>query len=233
MNSFALLLLTEFKFQWRHGFVAAAAIVTLIWAALLSLLPAEQRPFWFSIVASIDVSAIGLLFGYGLGMLDGSQHISPALRLTPIRSIWLALSRLMALSALTILTLSLLAVVIMPLQQAFALFPGIILCAFFFSSVGITAARRLASINQFLIFFALSGMVWAVPILYLAGLLESPIWVLLPSGGATALLKFGVENTPLVMSVMACIIQLLWTVVCVYFGERWAAVNYEHRFGGH
>ena len=233
MNPFIALFITELKFQWRHGFVAAAIIITVVWAGLISLLPMSLRSFWFGIVAGIDVAAIGLLFGYGLGALDKSQQIMIAIRLTAVRSYFLGLARLAALSLLPTITLMVLAFLVLTPIKALQATPGIILCSVFFSSVGITAARRFKSINQFIIFFALSGALWAIPILYFADIVQSSIWLLLPSGGAMALLRLAFEPLPGLIILTAIVAQLLWIGVCFLLGEHWASTNFEHRFGGH
>lgn len=233
MTRFLSLLSTELKFQWRHGFIIAAFIVTLVWALLLGLLPDELKLFWFGIVAALDVSSIGLLFGYGLGVLDKNQHAISAIRLTPVASINIALARVISLSLLVIVTLLCLALLSLSLGQTAAVLPGIIFMSIFFSALGVTASRRFASINQFILFFALSSIVWALPILYYADIVSSLGWLFLPSGGAMLFFKNSITSESFSLLLIASLVQLCWSVLVFYLGERWTPLNYAHRFGGY
>lgn len=233
MRQLRALLLTELKFQWRHGFVAAAIAIVVVWVALLSLLPPEPRPFWFGIITAVDVTSIGLLFGFGLGILDSDQGPIYAIRLTPVPA-WLpAVARGLSLSLLIVVSLAFLGGLIMPVATVLSMLPGVLLCAVFFSFMGVTAARRLATVNQFMVFFALSGVIWAVPVLYYAGLVDSPAWLLLPSAGAMVFLQLGFTDIPAPLLGAALAMQAGWIAAAFLLGERWAPRLLSHRFGGH
>jgi fluoroquinolone transport system permease protein len=234
MNALVYLLLTELKFQLRHGFFIAAGIVTLVWVLLLSFLPNSLRPFWFGIVAILDLTSIGLMFGFGLGVLDKSQQTIVAIRLTPVKSWTLAAARIITLSLLMILTLTILSAMVLPTTRVWLLALGIVLSSVFFSAVGVTTARRFSTVNQFMIFFAVSGFVWAIPALYYADVFQSNLWLLFPSTGAVVFFKAALVNdwgTPPFW--LAATLQISWIAVVFLLGERWAYRNLENRFGGH
>lgn len=232
-RAYISLLGTELKFQWRHGFIIAAIVITLVWAMFLSFLPQAERAFWFGVVAALDVSSIGLLFGFGLGVLDKNQQTITAIRLTPVSSSVLALARVSALTILMTFTLALIALIVLDLSVLYKVVLGIFSMSLFFSAIGVTASRRFGNINQFILFFAFSGIVWAMPILYYADILTSKAWLFLPSGGATALLTMSFKTLTLYELLFALLIQIIWIDVVFYLGERWASVQFEHRFGGH
>lgn len=233
MNAFLQLLITELKFQWRHGFIIAALVVTFVWALLLSLLPTELRSFWFGIVAGVDVTSIGLLFGFGLGVLDKNQKVVSAIRLTPIPSWMLSLARVIALGLLTGVTLILLGFMILPASDLLKMLPGILLCSLFFAGMGVASSRRFSTVNSFMVFFALSGFIWAMPILYYSDVVASRFWVFLPSGGSMALIKQAVFESSTMTSGLSYFSQVVWIGLTLYFAEKWAPASFEHRFGGH
>jgi len=233
MNAFVQLLQTELKFQWRHGFILAAIVVTLVWAALLSVMPAEHRPFWFGIVSALDVSSIGLLFGFGLGVLDKNQAAIFAIRLTPAPSWFSAFARMCSLTLLITATLGSLAFMVLEASTAIKMLPGIILCGSFFSTLGITAARRFATMNSFIVFFATSSIIWAMPAIYYAELVSSPIWLALPSAGAMVFFRGAFDSVPAGLLLFGFALQAFWTVLTFYLGERWASISFAYRFGGH
>jgi fluoroquinolone transport system permease protein len=233
MSALGALFVTELKYQWRHGFIAAALIITIVWAALLSLVPTELRAFWFVIISMIDIASIGLMFGYGLGVLDRSQETVFALRLTPIKSWYTALARSVSLTILTSITLVTLAIATLSLQECLRLVPGIIMTAIVFSVSGVSMSRRFHSINQFIIFFSATGVVWVLPILYFANLLDSTFWIFLPSGGSALLFKNALEPASYLLISLAIVCQIGWLIVLFIFGERWASRVYDNRFGGY
>jgi fluoroquinolone transport system permease protein len=233
MNAFLPLFITELKFQWRHGFIIAAFVVTIVWALMLSLLPDDLRPFWFGVVAGVDIASIGLLFGFGLGVLDKNQKVIAAMRLTPIASWQLSLSRMVALGLLTSITLIILGVMVLSASELIPMFAGILLCSLFFAAVGVATSRRFNTVNGFMIFFALSGFIWAMPILYYSDVVSHWLWVLLPSGGALALIKQAVFEYNTFITILSYLSQLFWISLTLYLAERWAPISFEHRFGGH
>jgi fluoroquinolone transport system permease protein len=234
MNAFLSLLTTELKFQWRHGFVIAAGILTLVWVLLLSLLPDSLSAFWFGIVAILDISSIGLLFGFGLGVLDNSQESLIAVRLTPVKSWVISFARVTSLSLLMVITLLLLGFLILETPDSFLLGIGILLLSVFFSVVGVTTARRFNTVNQFMIFFAISGVIWAVPALYFADILTSNFWLAFPSSGAVIFLQAAlIRELTLPIYFAASFSQIFWISLVFYLGEYWAPKNFQFRFGGH
>ncbi len=233
LHAYLSLLATELKFQWRHGFIIAAIVITLVWAMFLSFLPQADRAFWFGVVAALDVSAIGLLFGFGLGVLDKTQQTITAIRLTPVNSSVLAMARISALTILMTATLMLIALIVLDFSTIPKVIAGVFSMSLFFSAMGVTASRRFGNINQFIIFFAFSSLIWALPILYYADILTSKAWLLLPSGGATALLSLSFKTPTLNELLFSLLIQIIWIDAVIYLGERWASVQFEHRFGGH
>ena len=233
MIPFGAMLLTELKFQWRHGFIIAAAVVTIVWALLLNFLPDAQKAFWFGIVTALDVASIGLLFGFGLGMLDRNQRAVLAIRITPVHSWVLAAARIVSLSLLLTVTLFVLGLLVLEWATVLRLSLAIVLNAVFFSTIGVTCARYFVTVNQFIIFFALSGAVWALPILYYSELVSSILWLSLPSSGGTLMLKLGFSELPHSTLLLAIAFQIVWIGLAFFAGERWAPKTLEHRFGGH
>jgi fluoroquinolone transport system permease protein len=174
------------------------------------------------------------MFGFGLGVLDKSQQTIVAIRLTPVRSWMLAAARVMTLSLLMIMTLAILSVMVLPATHVLLLAIGIVLSSVFFSVVGVTTARRFSTVNQFMIFFAVSGFVWAVPALYYADVLGSNLWLLFPSSGAVVFFKAALTTDGVIPTYwLAALIQLSWISVAFYLGEHWAPTSLDNRFGGH
>lgn len=226
------LLLLEWRLQWRHGFWAAAAVLSLVWLGLLSLLPAWDRAFWFGIVAAIDITAIGLLFGYGLAVLEENQQVQQPLRMTPIKSWKIHLSRVLWLFTMMLLIQLALAIPLLPWGAVLLMTPGIVLNALFFACLGVLVPKLCRSLNQFIVLFSLTGILWALPILAYAQVVQWPFYWLLPSGGACYLLSIGSQNVFGWQLGAAGIAQFAWAVVAFCWALKWDARSSGGRFGG-
>lgn len=214
------LLALEWRLQWRHGFWAAALVLTLVWFALLSLLPPWQRPFWFGIVAAIDITAIGILFGFGLSVLERNQNVSQPLRMTPVPRWQVLLARALWLAVMMVIIQVVLAVPLLAWGAVVLMLPGMLLNALFFACVGVWVAKICQTLNQFIVFFSLSGLLWALPILAYSDVLQWPFWWLLPSGGACYLLAIGSQNLFGWQLGAAGVAQILWALLAFFWALK-------------
>ncbi|WP_119396230.1 hypothetical protein [Salinibius halmophilus] len=226
------LLVLEWRLQWRHGFWAAAGVLTLVWFGLLWLLPAWDRAFWFGIVAAVDITAIGLLFGYGLSVLEGNQNVQQPVRMTPVRSWQIMLARVFWLWLMMTTVQIALALPLLPWGAVLLMAPGMLLNALFFACVGVLVPKICQSLNQFIVLFSLTGILWALPILAYADVVQLPYWWLLPSGGGCYLLAIGSQNLFGWQLGAAGVAQFIWALVALGWALKWDARSGGHRFGG-
>ncbi|HEX6256175.1 MAG TPA: hypothetical protein VFZ70_10245 [Euzebyales bacterium] len=76
---------TEARLLWRFGVVAATAVVTGLWIAVVRVVPAPARSTAAAIVLLTDVAALGFLFVPALLVLERLEGIEAALHVTPVR----------------------------------------------------------------------------------------------------------------------------------------------------
>lgn len=230
MKTFRTLVAAEMRLFWRQGLIAAALVLTLVWAALLHLPPVSGRLFWFGLVAGMDVIAMGLLFGFGLGLLDQAQGTLTAWRLTPVPAAWFGLSRILLLSGLLALCLSILAGLTLPFTTVGARLPGLILLAVQASVAGQLFGRWLSDLNGFIWATALTGPIWALPFLGFAGWMNGPMpWIWPLSGGLYWLTDAAFES-PLALALIT-LGQLGWILALAWLSERLAPRHLGHRLG--
>lgn len=226
------LLVLEWRLQWRHGFWLAASVITLAWFGLLWLLPAWDRAFWFGIVAAVDITAIGLLFGYGLSVLEANQNVQQPVRMTPVKTWQLLLARVVWLWLMMASIQLALALPLLPWGALLLMLPGMLLNALFFACVGVLVAKICQCLNQFIVLFSLTGLFWAAPILAYADILQWPFWWVLPSGGAVYLLAIGSQNLFGWQLGAAGVAQFAWALLAFTWALRWDTRTAGNRFGG-
>lgn len=230
MKALPALLRAEGLLFWRQGFVAAALALSLVWATLLHLLPTDTRLFWFGLVASLDVTAMGLLFGFGLGLLDQQQGVAQAWRLTPVPAFFFSLARTLVLSLLLMLSLVLLAALTLTAELWLARLPGFALMSVQASLIGIVCGRLLRNINQFILLMTVTGPFWALPFFGYAGWLNGPLPWLWPLSASLFWLMDNPWQTPVLLTALT-LGGLFWWAVSFWLAERLAALHLGHRIG--
>lgn len=230
MTGWRALLAAEARLFWRQGLVLAALILTGVWAALLHLTPPEDRLFWLGLVAGMDVIAMGLLFGFGLGLLDQVQGTLTAWRLTPAPALWFGLSRTLLLSGLLTACLLLLAFLVLPFASVWPRLPGFLLLAIQAALAGQLFGRWLNDLNGFILATALSGPLWALPFFGYAGWLDGPLpWLWPLSGGLYWLTEDALAHPGSLVWITGG--QFVWILGSFALSERLAPRHLGHRLG--
>lgn len=232
MNALSALLLAEARLYWRQGFLAAALVLSLVWAALLHLAPVGDRLYWFGLVASLDVTAMGLLFGFGLGLLDQQQGVLTAWRLTPVRAGWFTLARALMLGLLLLSSLVLLALLTLYTEPWWTRLPGLVLLSGQAALVGIVCGRLLRDINQFIVLMVVTTPLWALPYPGYSGWIGGPLPWLWPFSGGLFWFTPEPWARPLALAATASG-ALAWWLLSLWLAERFAPRHLGHRLGTH
>lgn len=230
MTPLLALLRAESLLFWRQGLVAAALVLSLVWAGLLHLLPSDARLFWFGLVAGLDVTAMGLLFGFGLGLLDQRQDVIRAWRLTPVPACYFSLARTLMLSLLLMLSLILLAALTLTVDQWLHRLPGLALFSIQASLIGVLCGRLLININPFILAMTLTGPVWALPFLGYAQWLGGPLPWLWPLSSGLYWMGESPWQHPISLAAVT-LLGLVWCGATFWLGERLAALHLGGRLG--
>lgn len=230
MSRWWILVAAEARLFWRQGLIIAAVVLTLVWAALLQLLPVGSRQFWFGLVAGLDVMSMGLLFGFGLGLLDQNQRTLTAWRLTPVPALWFGMSRTLLLSGLLSGCLVVMALLVLPAMTVWPLIPGFLLLAIQAALAGQLFGRWLSSLNGFILATALSGPIWALPFFGYVGWMDGVLpWLWPLSGGLYWLTEAALLSSLTLLWIS--LVQLGWILVLAWMVEHLAPRHLGHRLG--
>lgn len=230
MNAFSALLAAEARLFQRQGLIVAAIVLTLVWAGLLQLTPADDRLFWLGLVSGMDVTAMGLLFGFGLGLADRSQGTLVAWRLTPVAGWMFGTCRVLLLSLLLATSLVVLAILtagpsVLPTHS-----PGLLLLALEASLIGQVFGRGVRDLNGFIILQIPAMPLWLLPFLGYASWLEGPWPWLWPLSGGLYWLTPDPLAQPLPL-LLVSLVQLGWILATALLSERLAPRFLGHRAG--
>ncbi len=187
----------DVRLQYRHGFYAAYAFVVVVYVLLMQLVPEAARGRLLTVIVLSEASVIGFFFAGALVLLERSDGTLQALSITPLRPREFLTARV---ASLTLLTFS--AVVVVSAGAVGVRFNAVILaCATLltialFGLLGTAAACRFATIDRFVVWGGLFSALLSLPVLPYFGLLESRLWLILPTTASLSLLDAAYGNRP-------------------------------------
>lgn len=159
------LLVNDVKFQWRYGFYAVYAIISLVYIGLLMAVDPAYRGILGTFVIFSDPAALGVFFMGSIVLYEKSDRVLSALFVSPMTARLYTLSKLISLSVISTLVALLLA---LPILQGgstvvwLELIASVFLGSALFSAIGLIAAANALSLNRFLM--------RVLPLGFLAGL---------------------------------------------------------------
>lgn len=233
MKRFFFALRLDALMQLRYGFYFAAAFLTLLWVALLRVLPAGVGEVATPFVVFTDLAAVGYVFVAGMVLFEKGEKTLFALVSTPLRFREYLASKLATLTLLA----SVMSLVVVVLGYGFRfdaalLVLGVVLASVISLLVGFIMVSPFDSISDYMVPGQLPVLVLVSPLIPFFGIWEAPVFYLVPTHGALLLLggAFGATLHPWQVA-YALLYGLLWTFALAFVARR-AFDRYIVRKGG-
>ncbi|WP_272030896.1 hypothetical protein [Oceanobacillus kimchii] len=201
----------DVKFQLRHGFYYAYAIVTIFYIGVLLLIPEAYVQTASILIVFTDPSVLGFFFVGGLVLLERDQSIFSTLYVTPLKIHEYLISKVMSLTLLAAVTSIVLFIVIH--QSSFHVVPfllAVILCSMFFTLLGINLAVRVKSVNAFLYTSPLIVIVFYLPLVDYIGIFDTPIFFILPTQAILLLMESAFRGAPIGIYLYSVAVLAVW-----------------------
>ncbi|MFO7782853.1 MAG: ABC transporter permease [Spirochaetia bacterium] len=191
--------LTDLRLQLRHGFYAAYAVVTAIYAVALHQLARVAGPETLRAVAATliftDPATLGAFFVGGLVLLEKQQGSLTAAFVTPLRLTEYLLSKAVSLTALATAT-SLVVALASGLQlRPVPLVLGVVATSVLFIMLGLAVVARVRTVNGYLLATIPVAVIPMLPALRFLGLESGLLW-LVPTRASIRLLEAGLGGLP-------------------------------------
>ncbi len=189
-------IINDIKCQFKHGFYAIYFVVTVLYLALMSLIPRESLNYVLPSLIYSDPAALGLFFIGGIVMLEKMQGIINYVVITPLTVREYILSKVISLSILSIivgLTLSILSGYDQQVNYLILII-GILQTSMLFILVGIMIVVGCRSLNEYFIRMVPFITLLLVPCLSLFEFRFSYIFTAIPSVAAVRIV-FGAYNS--------------------------------------
>lgn len=209
----------DIRFQFRHGFYYAYALLTILYIILLRLLPDDLVHPVLTIILFTDICTLGFFFIGAIILLERGQNLTQSLFVTPLR-----LREYFASKLLSFLLLSLASALLIMLGASvggndliwFA--AGAILSALIYTLLGIVFAARARHVNDYFVKTMGIGLVLSLPLFAYLRLFDAGLFQVFPTHATLVLLDVLNNDYALSQKVYSMISLLIWLTVFGLWG---------------
>ncbi|MDD3362281.1 MAG: hypothetical protein PHW34_11480 [Hespellia sp.] len=220
------LICEEFRLLFKYGIIFLYVMITAIYLGLLAAIPDTARELTTVILVFTDPAAMGLFFMGAVVLFEKSQRIDSSLAVAPIK-----ISEYMIAKVLPIMVIGMAVSVVLYLfagsGNVFLVLLGVALASMLLSLCGLLIGSRIQTLNSFMIATIPFEIVICVPpLLYLAGILQSSIWILHPGVAAIRLIR--ADASQWYLSALSIV---LW-MIPIYYVCKKSVIKSFHKMGG-
>ncbi|GAA1093317.1 fluoroquinolone export ABC transporter permease subunit [Nocardiopsis metallicus] len=240
MNRLAGAFALEAKVLWRYGVVAIAAVLAALWTGLLLALPASGAQALVPYLLFLDTAGFGALFAVALLMFERVEGTDAARAVTPVSPGEAALVRVGALALPAVaMALPMIAVTApqgrlwgaLGYSTAGVALTSVLLVA---ACLGLGALTRTLQ-GALLATAPVIAPLVAVPVLHLAGVVQSPLLWAVPTTAGAELISRGLTARDGIPEGPGWAVALVYAVVSAtalcWWAARQSTVTGEERAG--
>ena len=192
------MVLWDVRLQVRYGFYTVYAVLTAAFIIGLQLLGTGLRTDAAVLLIVTDPTVLGFYFIAAIVLFEKEEGVLDALVTSPIGDRGYLLSKVATLSLLAVLASTLVAVLGHGKASGLRLLVlGVALSASLFVLVGFIAVARYNSVNEYFISAVGWGSVLFLPVFGYVGLIETPLFYLLPAQPVLLLVEGGFRSLDL------------------------------------
>ena len=187
----------DVRLQARYGLYTVYAVLTVAFVVGLRLLGPELRTDAAVLLVVTDPTILGFYFIASMVLFEKQEGVLDALVTSPLGDRGYLASKAVTLSLLAVIASTLVAVLGHgTTTQLGLLVAGVTLSASLFVLVGFVAVARYDSVNEYFISAVGWGTVLFLPLVGYLGLVETPLFYLLPAQPVLLLVEGGFRSLP-------------------------------------
>lgn len=233
MKHLAAALRMDFLLQWRYGFYYAAAFITLVWIALLKLVPNPWMEYALLLIIFSDLAIVGFYFVAGQIIFEKTERTIHALVVTPLRFSEYLISKIITL---TVMALAISYAVII-ISYGFDFKIIYFTLGVFFTSIltlmtGVIAVAPFRSVSSFILPSQFYLTFLGLPLVDFLGIFKSQLFYLFPTQGSLILLSGAFNQLELWEILYALVYQTVWVVLLFLKAESAFARHVINGKGG-
>lgn len=197
----------DIRFQFKYGIYLIYLFFSIFYIGLLFAFPVEWRGKAAIIMIFTDPAAMGLFFMGAIVLFEKSERVLNSIAVSPVKAWEYVLSKLVSIGIVSTVVGLIIGISAGIVTNPFLFIIGVFLCSCLFSAVALTIARKISTLNQFIIATVPAEILIIIPaILWLFWYKES--WMLIHPGVCMMTLCIGGSNV-----LTAFLFLLVWTVL--------------------
>lgn len=217
------LILGDMHFQFKYGFYFIYAVFCVFYVFLLFIFPESWREKAASIMIYSDPAAMGLFFMGAIVLLEKSQRVLNALAVSPVKVSEYIAAKVVSLMIISILV-SLILACAAGLENIGMVLLSTALTSIIFTLLGLTAAARINSLNQYVIATVPAEIIcFAPPLMFLFAPTVAMRWF--PLNGSMALIANTSRNIALDLLLLVAAIVCLWVIAYRITVKMWKSLG--------
>ena len=204
----------DIRFQFRHGFYYAYAVLTILYIIVLRLLPDTMVYPALTLILFSDICALGFFFIGAIVLLERGQNLTESLFVTPLRLREYLLAKI--LSFLFLATLSALLIMLgasIGGQDLMWFVFGAVFSALIYTLFGLIFAARARHVNDYFVKSLGAGLLISLPILAYVRLFDTPLFYLFPTRATLILLDVLGTDYALSEKLFSVASLLIWFLI--------------------
>jgi len=188
----------DVRLQYRYGFYAVYAVLTVLFVGTLRSIPAgSARDTALQLLVFSDPSFLGFYFVAALVLFEKGQGVVGALVTSPLSTRAYLWSKALSLTLLALVATTVVTVLGYGTDLRWVpLLAGVAFTSVLFVFVGFVAVARFDSVNAYFMTAMAYMTVLGAPVLGLVGLVETPLFYLLPAQPSLVLFEAALAPVP-------------------------------------
>ena len=217
------LTLGDMRFQFKYGFYFIYTVFSALYVFLLFIFPEAWREYAASIMIYSDPAAMGLFFMGAIVLLEKSQRVLNALAVSPVKVLEYIAAKTVSLAFISVLVSVVLALAA-GLKNIPAVLASTALTSIIFTLLGLIAATKINSLNQYMLATApLEVVCFVPPIIHLFA--PTAVTRRYPLSGSISLISGGSQNPLYDIVMLLIVIACLFAVAHKSTSKMWRSLG--------
>lgn len=212
-------LVNDIRYQIKYGFYFLYAVISVIYVAVLFVVPADYRKAVASIIILTDPAMLGMFFIGGIWLLEKGEGLHRFWAISPLRELEYIVSKAISLSIISALSANL--IVLIALRKAanyLLLSVSVLIGSFVFTTIGLTIASYARSVNHYMLIGTPPAILLSLPPILAAFGISHPALEILPGTALWRAIGFSIgmaDNTGV----------WLWIILAFWLGAALILAN--------
>ena len=217
------------RFQLRHGFYTAYAVLSVMYIILIRLLPDTLAGPALTLILFSDICALGFFFIGAIILLERGQNITQSLFVTPLRLSEYLLAKQISFLILSLMSAFLIVLGVSAFKGDVLWFSyGLIMSSSVYTLFGVYFAAKARHVNDYFVRALGIGLFISLPVVAYLNLFDTVLFNVFPTHATLILLDVLEHNYSGSEKIYAGLNLLTWVIVLSFFAWQRLEKHVRH-----